>query len=360
MAKEKNKQAEELVALTEWQKRNIEFLKKKKQQAEEERKLKEKLLSEKIPLQVDSEVVETKEISEEVKEKAVEEKVTSKLKKEKKIKAPKEKSLGQLAFQKALPVLLLASVVMVASIFMITPYSKVKKFSVKGNRRTNLEALVKASKVKTTDYWLTLLASPGPYEQAILRSNPWVKRVSITYEFPNHFQFNVTEFDIIAYAQVDGGYQPILENGKRVAKITQSELPKSFLILNLEDEQAIQDLVKRLSKLPKKLVKSIKSISLANSKTTPDLLLIEMQDGNLIRVPQSQVTVKLPYYQKLKKNLESGSIIDMEVGIYRTTEAIENQPETPIKSQQNDSDKKDEKSVDNQEQTRTEQTTETR
>lgn len=76
------------------------------------------------------------------------------------------------------------------------------------------------------------------------------------------------------------------------------------MIINLEDEKAIQELVKQLTTLPKSLVKNIKSVSLAGSKTTSDLLVIDMHDGNLIRVPQSQLTLKLPYYQKLKKILK--------------------------------------------------------
>ncbi|ESA45417.1 POTRA domain protein, FtsQ-type [Streptococcus pyogenes GA19700] len=221
-----------------------------------------------------------------------------------KVRQPKEKSATQIAFQKSLPVLLGALLLMAVSIFMITPYSKKKEFSVRGNHQTNLDELIKASKVKTSDYWLTLLTSPGQYERPILHTIPWVKSVHLSYQFPNHFLFNVIEFEIIAYAQVENGFQPILENGKRVDKVRASELPKSFLILNLKDEKAIQQLVKQLTTLPKKLVKNIKSVSLANSKTTADLLLIEMHDGNVVRVPQSQLTLKLPYYQKLKKNLK--------------------------------------------------------
>ncbi|HGC6577178.1 TPA: cell division protein FtsQ/DivIB, partial [Streptococcus pyogenes] len=236
-----------------------------------------------------------------------------------------------------------------------TPYSKKKEFSVRGNHQTNLDELIKASKVKTSDYWLTLLTSPGQYERPILRTIPWVKSVHLSYQFPNHFPnhflFNVIEFEIIAYAQVENGFQPILENGKRVDKVRASELPKSFLILNLKDEKAIQQLVKQLTTLPKKLVKNIKSVSLANSKTTADLLLIEMHDGNVVRVPQSQLTLKLPYYQKLKKNLENDSIVDMEVGIYTTTQEIENQPEVPLTPEQNAADKEGDKPGEHQEQT---------
>lgn len=38
MAKDKEKKNDDKLILTEWQKRNIDFLKKKKQQAEEEKK----------------------------------------------------------------------------------------------------------------------------------------------------------------------------------------------------------------------------------------------------------------------------------------------------------------------------------
>ncbi|HEP1439633.1 TPA: cell division protein FtsQ/DivIB, partial [Streptococcus pyogenes] len=281
----------------------------------------------------------------------IESETTSKPKKPKKVRQPKEKSATQIAFQKSLPVLLGALLLMAVSIFMITPYSKKKEFSVRGNHQTNLDELIKASKVKASDYWLTLLTSPGQYERPILRTIPWVKSVHLSYQFPNHFLFNVIEFEIIAYAQVENGFQPILENGKRVDKVRASELPKSFLILNLKDEKAIQQLVKQLTTLPKKLVKNIKSVSLANSKTTADLLLIEMHDGNVVRVPQSQLTLKLPYYQKLKKNLENDSIVDMEVGIYTTTQEIENQPEVPLTPEQNAADKEGDKPGEHQEQT---------
>ncbi|HEQ2219162.1 cell division protein FtsQ/DivIB [Streptococcus pyogenes] len=349
MAKDKEKQSDDKLVLTEWQKRNIEFLKKKKQQAEEEKKLKEKLLSDKKAQQQAqnaSEAVELKTDSQEI-----ESETTSKPKKTKKVRQPKEKSATQIAFQKSLPVLLGALLLMAVSIFMITPYSKKKEFSVRGNHQTNLDELIKASKVKASDYWLTLLISPGQYERPILRTIPWVKSVHLSYQFPNHFLFNVIEFEIIAYAQVENGFQPILENGKRVDKVRASELPKSFLILNLKDEKAIQQLVKQLTTLPKKLVKNIKSVSLANSKTTADLLLIEMHDGNVVRVPQSQLTLKLPYYQKLKKNLENDSIVDMEVGIYTTTQEIENQPEVPLTPEQNAADKEGDKPGEHQEQT---------
>ena len=84
-------------------------------------------------------------------------------------------------------------------------------------------------------------------------------------------------------------------------------------------------LIKAFSKLDKDLVSQIQIVSSANSSTTADLLLLEMHDGNTVRVPLSEIVEKLPYYTKIKGNLTETSIVDMEVGIYTTTETIESE-----------------------------------
>ncbi|MGH2312443.1 cell division protein FtsQ/DivIB [Streptococcus uberis] len=323
MSKKKNSATEkEPIVLTEWQKRNLEFLKKKKIQEEEEKKLKEKLASEKKAQLLQNNLTEeTPEDSSKTSSDDKKEQVTKK--KEKPLKVKKEISQRQKAFVKALPVLSISLFFLLGSLFFLSPYSKMKEFAVVGNKHTTLAELSEQSRIKSSDYFLKVLFSAQKYEKAIMTSNPWVKDVSLDYAFPNHFTFNVKEYKIIAYAQVQEGFQPILENGVRVSVVNQSQLPKDYLIINLENEKAIQDLIKSLTTLPKKLVENIKSISLANSKSTADLLIIEMHDGNTVRVPQSQIEKKLPYYLKIKKHLEGTSIVDMEVGIYSTTSDIE-------------------------------------
>ncbi|VTS19583.1 cell division protein [Streptococcus porcinus] len=322
MVKEKKTSPEkEPLVLTEWQKRNIEFIEKKKSQAEEERKLKEKLLSEKkAQLQSKSNEEEidtdgTSDTDSAMDEDDIKEKVIPKVK--------KEKTKRQKALIKALPVLLTSFLILTTSIFFLSPYSKLKTFASKGNDHTSLVELVNQSQIKSSEYFLSVFFSSAKHVKAVKASNPWVKDVSIHYQLPNHFVFNVKEYRIIAYAQADNGFQPILENGRRVTIVNKSQLPKNFLIINLTKEKDIQYLVKTLAKLPEGLVKMIKSISLANSNSTADLLTIEMQDGNTVRVPQSQLLKKMPYYLKIQKNLEGKTIVDMEVGIYSTTSDIE-------------------------------------
>ncbi|MGT2807521.1 cell division protein FtsQ/DivIB [Streptococcus iniae] len=352
MTKNKKKNDNQPVNLSEWQKRNIEFLEKKRLQEEEEEKRREKLLLEKkAEFQKEQEEV-VSEISEEdeqvsVEEIAVEETVveeereqnveqeslkTLKTLKTKKVK--REKSRRELAFIKAIPVLLISLLMLSGSLFMLTPYSKNKVFSTKGNKHTSLTELIDQSKIKDSDYISKVWLSSSKFETAIKNTNPWIKDVLISYDFPNRFTFDVKEYNIIAYAQEENGLQPILENGRRVDMVNHSKLPKSYLIINLKDETAIQNLVKDLTKLPKELVKNIKSVSSIDSKVTQDLLLIELHDGNLVRVPQSQLLEKMPYYPKVKGKTEGAVIVDMEVGIYSTTSDIEATPATPIENKE--------------------------
>lgn len=344
MAKNKKKTPNEPVILTEWQKRNLEFIEKKKQQAKEDEILREKLRIEKKEQiqQAEKELEASNEMelneSEELVDELAQNETKQKLPKEKK---PKTKR--QIALIKALPVLLTSILILSISVFLMTPYSKMKDFEAKGNNHTSLNSLIKQSDIRDSDYIFTVIKSASKFESNIYKTNPWVKDVTIDYQFYNHFIFNVKEYNIIAYAQEKTGFQPILENGVRVKVVKKSELPKEYLIINLTNENDIQNLVKTLTKLPEKLVANIKSVSLANSKSTPDLLVIEMHDGNTVRIPQSQLETKMPYYTKIKNKLKEKSIIDMEVGIYSTTAEIEAQPVEKV-----DANKKEDKKETNQ------------
>ena len=330
--KSQKAKSEKKSALTEWQKRNIEFLKKKEAEKAEKKKRQEKLRLERNPKATDTdtkaEKVEEKALTAEEKKKAKEAKKeearkAKEAKKLQKLEAKKEKTPLQKAIHHALPVIITATVILLISIFLVTPFSKKKIITVTGTSTVNQEEVIRDSGIKTSNYLFSLIFRHSIYEKNILSKNKMVKSAKFTYRFPNKLNINVKEYSIIAYAQTDDGYQPILENGTRIGLVGASELPDSFLTINLSSEKDIQKLVKAFSKLDKDLVNQIQIVSSADSATTSDLLKLEMHDGNVVRVPLSEVAKKLPYYLKIKDSLPENSIVDMEVGIYATSESIE-------------------------------------
>ncbi|MCO4511958.1 cell division protein FtsQ [Streptococcus infantarius subsp. infantarius] len=330
--KSQKAKSEKKSALTEWQKRNIEFLKKKEAEKAEKKKRQEKLRLERKPKATDTdtkaEKVEEKALTAEEKKKAKEVKKeearkAKETKKLQKLEAKKEKTPLQKAIHHALPVIITAAVILLISIFLVTPFSKKKIITVTGTSTVNQEEVIRDSGIKTSNYLFSLIFRHSIYEKNIISKNKMVKSAKFTYHFPNKLNINVKEYSIIAYAQTDDGYQPILENGTRIGLVGASELPDSFLTINLSSEKDIQKLVKAFSKLDKDLVNQIQIVSSADSATTSDLLKLEMHDGNVVRIPLSEVAKKLPYYLKIKDSLPENSIVDMEVGIYATSESIE-------------------------------------
>ncbi|ALT82229.1 cell division protein FtsQ [Streptococcus infantarius] len=330
--KSQKAKSEKKSALTEWQKRNIEFLKKKEAEKAEKKKRQEKLRLERKPKATDTdteaEKVEEKTLSAEEKKKAKEAKKeearkAKEAKKLQKLEAKKEKTPLQKAIHHALPLIITSAVILLISIFLVTPFSKKKIITVTGTSTVSQEEVIRDSGIKPSNYPFLLIFHHSTYEKNIISKNKMVKSAKFTYRFPNKLNIDIKEYSIIAYAQTDDGYQPILENGTRIGLVGASELPESFLTINLSSEKDIQKLVKAFSKLDRDLVNQIQIVSSADSATTSDLLKLEMHDGNVVRVPLSELAKKLPYYLKIKDSLPENSIVDMEVGIYATSESIE-------------------------------------
>lgn len=335
MAKQKDKEKHETAELTEWQKRNIEFLKKKKEEEAEKQRQQAKLKAErkeqmKAQPEKDNEGTAEAESSEEVAEVVTESSLKNEDLKEDKpdkklLKKEKSKKLSphQKVIRRATPILVISSLVLLVSLFVVSPLSKRKQVTVTGYKNALEYDLLTQSEIKDSDYIFSLIFNHGDYEKAVTDANVWVKNARLLYEFPNHFTLKVTEYDIVAYAQSANGYQPILANGQRVEIVNASELPEHFISVNLSDEKMQKTFIDSLSKLDKDLVAQIQTVSLADSSTTADLLLLSMINGHTVRVPLSEIEKKLPYYMKIKDNLAEDSIVDMEVGIYTTTPTIE-------------------------------------
>lgn len=335
MAKQKDKEKHETAELTEWQKRNIEFLKKKKEEEAEKQRQQAKLKAErkeqmKAQPEKDNEDTAEAESSEEVAEVVTESSLKNEDLKEDKpdkklLKKEKSKKLSphQKVIRRATPILVISSLVLLVSLFVVSPLSKRKQVTVTGYKNALEYDLLTQSEIKDSDYIFSLIFNHGDYEKAVTDANVWVKNARLLYEFPNNFTLKVTEYDIVAYAQSANGYQPILANGQRVEIVNASELPEHFISVNLSDEKMQKTFIDSLSKLDKDLVAQIQTVSLADSSTTADLLLLSMINGHTLRVPLSEIEKKLPYYMKIKDNLAEDSIVDMEVGIYTTTPTIE-------------------------------------
>ena len=336
MSKDKKKESNQKQELSEWQKRNQEYLKKK---AEEEAALAEEKEKEKqARKEANSKLLEEskKSSSESVEEasspsKEPSEKEEKSQKDDRKVKEEKEKKkpekpekpakpkIAPVHIWRAVSILVPSVLVLLLSVYLLTPLSTIKNIEVKGNSNTQADDIKQASGIQDSDYTLALLLDKETYAERI-KSNHWIESAKINYQFPTNFTIEVKEFDIVGYYVSGEEHYPILSSGTvESTPVDRLNLPETYLTVTFNDEQQVKKLITGLSTISEDIKSQIQKIELAPSKATADLLKITMLDTDEILVPLSELSKKLPYYSKIKPQLSEPSVVDMEAGVYSYT-----------------------------------------
>ena len=336
MSKDKKKESNPKKELSEWQKRNQEYLKKKAEEeaalAEEKEKKKQarkeansKLLEEskKSSSESDEEASSpSKELSEKEEKSQKDDRKVKEGKEKKKKEKPEKPAKPKIApvhIWRAVSILVPSVLVLLLSVYLLTPLSTIKNIEVKGNSNTQADDIKQASGIQDSDYTLALLLDKETYAERI-KSNHWIESAKINYQFPTNFTIEVKEFDIVGYYVSGEEYYPILSSGTvESTPVDRLNLPETYLTVTFNDEQQVKELITGLSTISENIKSQIQKIELAPSKATADLLKITMLDTDEILVPLSELSKKLPYYSKIKPQLSEPSVVDMEAGVYSYT-----------------------------------------
>ena len=354
MSKDKKNEGKEILEefkeLSEWQKRNQEYLKKKAEEeaalAEEKEKERQARMASKSeksdatedqesksdpkdPESAKEDAKEKVEESEDVKKEVVKEEPKSKepkkedknlAKKAKKEKPAKAKIPG-LHILRALTILFPSLLLLIVSAYLLSPYATMKDIRVEGTVQTTDDDIRQASGIQDSDYTINLLLDKEKYEEQI-KSNYWVESAQLVYQFPTKFTIKVKEYDIVAYYVSGENHYPILSSGQlETSSVSLVSLPETYLSVLFNDSEQIKAFTSELSQISPELKAAIQKVELAPSKVTSDLIRLTMNDSDEVLVPLSEMSKKLPYYSKIKPQLSEPSVVDMEAGIYSYTVA---------------------------------------
>ena len=337
---------EELKELSEWQKRNQEYLKKKAEEeaalAEEKEKERQARMGEESEKSEDKQDQESEtdqddeesakeeseekvESSESDKEEEEKEESGSKEDEEQDKKATKEKpakaKIPGLHILRALTILFPSLLLLIVSAYLLSPYATMKDIRVEGTVQTTADDIRQASGIQDSDYTINLLLDKAKYEEQI-KSNYWVESAQLVYQFPTKFTIKVKEYDIVAYYISGENHYPILSSGQlETSAVSLVSLPETYLSVFFNDSEQIKAFVSELAQISPELKAAIQKVELAPSKVTSDLIRLTMNDSDEVLVPLSEMSKKLPYYSKIKPQLSEPSVIDMEAGIYSYTVA---------------------------------------
>ena len=331
---------EELKELSEWQKRNQEYLKKKAEEeaalAEKKEKERQARMGEESEKSEDKQDQEDEESAKEESKEKVEfsegdkeeeeiEESGSKEGEEQDKKATKEKAakakIPGLHILRALTILFPSLLLLIVSAYLLSPYATMKDIRVEGTVQTTADDIRQASGIQDTDYTINLLLDKAKYEERI-KSNYWVESAQLVYQFPTKFTIKVKEYDIVAYYISGENHYPILSSGQlETSSVSLVSLPETYLSVLFNDSEQIKTFTSELAQISPELKSAIQKVELAPSKVTSDLIRLTMNDSDEVLVPLSEMSKKLPYYSKIKPQLSEPSVVDMEAGIYSYTVA---------------------------------------
>lgn len=414
MSKDKKNQDTQGKELSEWQKRNQEYLQKKAEEeakrAEEEAREKEEQVSESsesiqevsewqkqhheyLSKRTEEESTSSEEVDQES-EKSEEkdsdtsdetsneekdseetpqedsksqdqvekEKADEKVKKQKKVKTkskPPKPAIPSIHIWRAVTILVPSFIILFLSIYLLSPLATMKHIEVTGTVQTSADQVREASGIRDSDYTISLLLNKDKHAEMV-KSNHWIESAKIVYQFPVHFTIEVKEFEIVAYSVSRDNYYPILSSGSiESTAVSSDNLPEKYISVLFNDEEQIKTLISQLNEVSPEIKQEIEKIELAPSKVTSDLLKITMYDTDEILVPLSELGKKLPYYSKIKPQLTVPSGIDMEVGIYSYSLVDKALDDERVKAKEEEKKKQEEEKKKQAEQGNQDQTTQT-
>ena len=357
MSKDKKKEGKEILEefkeLSEWQKRNQEYLKKKAEEeaalAEEKEKERQTRMASKSEKsdateeqESESDSKDSKSAKKESEEKVEESEDVKKEvpKEEPKSKEPKKQNKQDKKIEKkpvkekqvkpkipgvhiwrAISILFLSLLLLVVSAYLLSPYATMKDIRVEGTVQTTDDDIRQASGIQDSDYTINLLLDKAKYEEQI-KSNYWVESAQLVYQFPTKFTIKVKEYDIVAYYVSGESHYPILSSGQlETSAVSLVSLPETYISVLFNNSEQIKTFTSELSQISPELKSAIQKVELAPSKVTSDLIRVTMNDSDEVLVPLSEMSKKLPYYSKIKPQLSEPSVVDMEAGIYSYTVA---------------------------------------
>ncbi len=357
MSKDKKNEGKEILEefkeLSEWQKRNQEYLKKKAEEeaalAEEKEKERQARMASKSeksdeteeqesesepkdPESAKEESEEKVEKSEDVKKEVAKEEPKSKEPKKQNKQAkkvekkpvkekPAKPKIPGVHIWRAISILFLSLLLLVASAYLLSPYATMKDIRVEGTVQTTDDDIRQASGIQDSDYTINLLLDKAKYEEQI-KSNYWVESAQLVYQFPTKFTIKVKEYDIVAYYVSGESHYPILSSGQlETSAVSLVSLPETYISVLFNNSEQIKAFTSELAQISPELKTAIQKVELAPSKVTSDLIRLTMNDSDEVLVPLSEMSKKLPYYSKIKPQLSEPSVIDMEAGIYSYTVA---------------------------------------
>ena len=239
------------------------------------------------------------------------------------------KEFGQARWPKGKMKLFSVFVVLVLSLtvvgYRLLPTHYVNAVQIVGNQRVDGEAIVAASGIRDFDRVKDVMAKRKSIEQAIMKENPLVSKVTLRRPNMQSLQLEIEEHAIVAKIKSGDQWIAVLDNGTW-GDFSASVAAKEAVNLDQLPELLVQapsgrvtELTTMLKQTPPDILSQIESLKLGQEASKKSAFEAKMRDGNLVKAVLPTFNHKMTFYNQMLKELgDKKGTLNLEVGAYFT------------------------------------------
>ncbi len=187
-------------------------------------------------------------------------------------------------------------------VYLQSPLSQVKEVIVEENEHLSDEEIIKQSTIDSSDnFWGVNLSE---IEKKV-QNHEQIKEVEISRKFPTSLKIIVSEHKHVGYIKKDKQYVPILENGKRMASVSMSNLKADApLLTNFTDEKLLIQFAEELGKLSNHVKVLISQVTWIPSDSNKYKIILYMNDGFEVEASIRNFANSLSSYPSIASQLD--------------------------------------------------------
>lgn len=200
--------------------------------------------------------------------------------------------------------------------YYVSPLADVSTVKVSGADGLSAKNLVESAQIKASEKVVDVLQKQKTISKKLSQLYPEVQSVSFSLEDFNTVAFKVQERGIIGYIKDGTSYRKILTDGRLGTKrLTWSEIDHDKpLFIGYSKKVSLKKNLKIFNSFPDYFKKQVKMLS-GNTRRKTQIIMV-MKDGNVIIGNTATIKSKVKYYNSIKQDLTTSSVVDLEVGAF--------------------------------------------
>lgn len=218
--------------------------------------------------------------------------------------------------------LVLVYAVMIWSGWEILPFNKINQVRVVGNQAVSAQSILEGVQWDPFAKAKPFLKRRPEIESFIRQMNPVVADVKIERPDWTGINFEIKEYQPVAFVKTDSGTFPFYSSGEVLEDQTSSlaSMVDQLPLIDLSfDKEHLKELGQALSTLDPKVLLEVDSVAPSSDPQKTTHVELKMKDGNIVKAIIPTLAEKMAFYPQIKAQLkERQGTIDLEVGAYFT------------------------------------------